>query len=196
LNSSHRVSNSGSLRPDFVCRRVDSICLRVDFVSFGMDSVSPCLAQTGILWSKGSPQRGRPRQRVECGNTLPLSHWETCLPVPKRGHVRARQVAASANGGHVSARQGVLDCGGKRSATPLWHARKPFAVRMFFARPKAPAPPPLCRRSPKAAAFRCQWLVAPQFSAGSWPGANTGYVQTLDRRGDVISVYFQLTEFN
>jgi hypothetical protein len=26
----------------------------------------------------------------ECGDKSPLSHWETCLPLPKRGRVRAR----------------------------------------------------------------------------------------------------------
>ena len=28
---------------------------------------------------------------LECGDTSPLSDWQTCLPVPKRGHVRALQ---------------------------------------------------------------------------------------------------------
>jgi hypothetical protein len=30
-------------------------------------------------------------QNVECGDTSPLWNWETCLPVTKRGHVRALQ---------------------------------------------------------------------------------------------------------
>ena len=28
---------------------------------------------------------------LECGDMSPLSDWQTCLPVPKRGHVRALQ---------------------------------------------------------------------------------------------------------
>jgi type II restriction enzyme len=28
---------------------------------------------------------------LDCGDMSPLSHWETCLPVPKRGHARALQ---------------------------------------------------------------------------------------------------------
>ena len=44
----------------------------------------------------------------------------------------------------------VLDCGGKRSATPLLHARKSFASSLFPVRPKAPSPLPLCRRTPKS----------------------------------------------
>jgi hypothetical protein len=39
------------------------------------------------------PRPWHPRREeagpVECGDRSPLSHWETCLPVPKRGHVRA-----------------------------------------------------------------------------------------------------------
>jgi len=26
---------------------------------------------------------------LECGDVSPLSDWQTCLPVPKRGHARA-----------------------------------------------------------------------------------------------------------
>ena len=33
-------------------------------------------------------------ENLECGGTPPLFHWETCLPVPKRGHVRALQIDA------------------------------------------------------------------------------------------------------
>ena len=44
----------------------------------------------------------------------------------------------------------ILDCGGKRSATPLSHAREFFASVKFPVRPKAPSPLPLCRRSPKS----------------------------------------------
>jgi len=28
---------------------------------------------------------------LECGDMSPLSHWETCLPVPKRSHACALQ---------------------------------------------------------------------------------------------------------
>jgi hypothetical protein len=45
-------------------------------------------------------------------------------------------------------RNADLDCGGKRSATPLSHARKSFASSLFLVCPKAPSPLPLCRRSP------------------------------------------------
>jgi len=31
---------------------------------------------------------------MECGDTSPLSDDETCLVVPKRGHVRALQICA------------------------------------------------------------------------------------------------------
>ena len=48
-----------------------------------------------------------------------------------------------------SARQRVLDCGGKRSAPPLSPARKSFASRILPVRPKAPSPLPLCRRTHK-----------------------------------------------
>jgi hypothetical protein len=48
-----------------------------------------------------------------------------------------------------NSRQRVLDCGGKRSATPLSHARKVFASSNALVRPKAPSPLPLCRRSPR-----------------------------------------------
>ena len=34
----------------------------------------------------------RQRLNLECGDTSPLSDWETCLPAPKRGHVRALQI--------------------------------------------------------------------------------------------------------
>jgi hypothetical protein len=34
------------------------------------------------------------RLNLECGDTSPLSDWETCLPVLKRGHVRALQMKA------------------------------------------------------------------------------------------------------
>jgi hypothetical protein len=30
---------------------------------------------------------------VDCGDTSPLCHWETYLPVTKRGHARALQTA-------------------------------------------------------------------------------------------------------
>jgi len=52
----------------------------------------------------------------------------------------------------------VLDCGGKRSATPLSHGRKIFKFTARRVRSKAPSPlppsfhfgaaSPLCRRSP------------------------------------------------
>jgi hypothetical protein len=32
---------------------------------------------------------------LECGDMSPLCNWETCLPVTKRGHARALQVAAA-----------------------------------------------------------------------------------------------------
>src|ERR1700733_15793192 len=51
-----------------------------------------------------------------------------------------------AGGDHVCA--SVLDYGGKRSATPLSHARNVFASTTRHVRPKAPSPLPLCRRSP------------------------------------------------
>jgi len=51
----------------------------------------------------------------------------------------------------------VLDCGGKRSATPLSHARKPSASVESSVRPKAPSPLPLCRRSPKSSTPNCLW---------------------------------------
>ncbi len=35
-----------------------------------------------------NPKRHGP-QHLECGDRSPLSNWETCLPVTKRGHVRA-----------------------------------------------------------------------------------------------------------
>ena len=34
----------------------------------------------------------------------------------------------------------VLDCGGKRSATPLSHARRFTLIRIVSLRPKAPSP--------------------------------------------------------
>ena len=37
----------------------------------------------------------------------------------------------------IAQRQRVLDCGGKRSATPLSPARKAFASRIILARPKS-----------------------------------------------------------
>ena len=42
----------------------------------------------------------------------------------------------------------ILDCGGKRSATPLWRAHKSSAFVESSVHPKAPSPLPLCRRSP------------------------------------------------
>ena len=45
------------------------------------------------------PGNGEPRgvgivrRGMECGDMSPLSHWQTCLPVPKRGHVRALHAA-------------------------------------------------------------------------------------------------------
>jgi hypothetical protein len=59
-------------------------------------------------------------------------------------------------------RERVLDCGGKRSATPLSHARKSFAVRIFFIRPKAPSPLPLCRRSPNSSTPNRLWRTTGQ----------------------------------
>jgi hypothetical protein len=44
---------------------------------------------------RGHPDLPRRRARsdaphlLDCGDTSPLSHWETCLPVPKRGLARA-----------------------------------------------------------------------------------------------------------
>jgi hypothetical protein len=32
--------------------------------------------------------------RLECGDKSPLSDWQTCLPVPKRGRARALQNSA------------------------------------------------------------------------------------------------------
>ena len=44
------------------------------------------------------PQNQRfARPAVDCGDTSPLSDWETCLPVPKRGHARALHKIPSAN---------------------------------------------------------------------------------------------------
>jgi hypothetical protein len=73
----------------------------------------------------------------------------TCTTVAPRRSARF--------GGHRPARQRVLDCGGKRSATPLLHARKALASRIFLVRPKAPSPLPLCRRSPKSSTPNCLW---------------------------------------
>ena len=43
----------------------------------------------------------------------------------------------------------VMDCGGKRSATPLSHAWKASASSRVLVRAKAPSPLPLCRRTPR-----------------------------------------------
>jgi hypothetical protein len=42
----------------------------------------------------GTSMRVKPGQRLdlECGDKSPLSDWETCLPVPKRGRVRALHI--------------------------------------------------------------------------------------------------------
>src|ERR1035441_11108000 len=42
-----------------------------------------------------------------------------------------------------------MDCGGKRSATPLSHTRKASASSRVLVRAKAPSPLPLCRRTPR-----------------------------------------------
>jgi hypothetical protein len=44
---------------------------------------------------------------------------------------------------------GHLDCGGNRSATPLWHDSRFTLACKRFARAKAPSPLSLCRRSPR-----------------------------------------------
>ena len=44
-----------------------------------------------VLRNWGSRLRNWQRLNLECGDTSPLSDWETCLPVPKRGHIRAVQ---------------------------------------------------------------------------------------------------------
>ena len=59
FNSIRRVSNSGSLRPDSICRRVDSICLRVDSISIQVNLVSLCRVPTGIAFKTGTPWRRR-----------------------------------------------------------------------------------------------------------------------------------------
>ena len=60
-------------------------------------------------------QRWRRSVRVwECGDKSPLSHWETCLPVPKRGRVRALHSGSRRHpGASLRARRSLPeDCNG------------------------------------------------------------------------------------
>jgi len=60
-------------------------------------------------------------------------------------------------------RERVLDCGGKRSATPLSQARKPFSKSTTTRPPKAVSPLALCHRTPRrcaTAASRSMFAVS------------------------------------
>jgi hypothetical protein len=50
----------------------------------------------GYACGSGTASGKKLRQwlNLECGDTSPLADWETCLPVPQRGHVRALQIKA------------------------------------------------------------------------------------------------------
>jgi hypothetical protein len=55
-------------------------------------------------------------------------------------------------------RAGVMECGGKRSATPLWLTMRRRVSGMGLRNEvKAPSPLALCRRSPKRAG--AHWLL-------------------------------------
>ena len=121
----------------------------------------PCSSTPNCLWPGLGTRRGRARhsgragvvnQNASVGKRRRAKDCPPYLPQrrpggrfrrrarPKRQRAGALQDAARGSGGHRSTRQRVLDCGGKRSATPLSPARKPFASRMFLVRPKAPSP--------------------------------------------------------
>jgi hypothetical protein len=89
-------------------------------------------------------------------------------PYPKRQRAGALQDAARSSF-VTGQRASVLDCGGKRSATPLSHARKSFALRIFLVRPKAPSP----LRSAGALQIRPpQTAITPVCPAAAFPTAN------------------------
>jgi len=121
----------------------------------------PRSSTPNCLWPGLGTRRGRARHSVRAGvvnqnaSVGKRRRAKDCPPYlpqrrpggrfrrrarPKRQRAGALQDAARGSGGHRSTRQPVLDCGGKRSATPLSPARKPFASRMFLVRPKAPSP--------------------------------------------------------
>ena len=67
----------------------------------------------GLNGKTASPERAKqPRAQqlrecpfLECGDISPLSDWQTCLPVRKRGHARALQI---------------------RTLPKLWHEFRPY----------------------------------------------------------------------
>jgi len=54
------------------------------------------VSQLSRAWPRDFSREEAGARRLECGDMSPLSDWQTCLPVPKRGHVRALQRLSTA----------------------------------------------------------------------------------------------------
>jgi hypothetical protein len=116
--------------------------------------IGECALPSGHCCGRGRPRSDRVRPpQTAIGRTAGTLLGSAPVPVAVFG-VAPKTVSQTEwfhpKDGASPARQRVLDCGGKRSATPLLHARKSFVSIIFLDRPKAPSPLPLCRRTPKS----------------------------------------------